>query len=75
MTQQWNATVNPRVCVRTGLCVATAPDEFDVDDDGRGRPSADTQPASPTLLDAAESCPVEAITLIDSATGERVFPS
>lgn len=26
------------------------------------------------LLEAAENCPVEAIVLVDSETGERVYP-
>lgn len=74
MTEHWKVTVDPRVCVRTGLCVATAPGEFDFDDAGQGHATADTLPGSPTILEAAESCPREAITLTDAATGKPVFP-
>lgn len=74
MTDHWKATVDQRVCVRTGLCAATAPGAFDLDERGRGRATADVLPATQTLRDAAESCPVEAILLDDAASGERVFP-
>lgn len=74
MTERWHAKVDRHVCVRTGLCAATAPDEFDLDDNGQGRAAGGSLPASQTLRDAAESCPVEAITLSNADSGERVFP-
>ncbi|NUU21531.1 MAG: ferredoxin [Streptomycetaceae bacterium] len=74
MTDRWKASVDRHVCVRTGLCAATAPGEFDLDESGQGRAKADSVPTSQTVRDAAESCPVEAITLTDATTGERVFP-
>ncbi|HSA53660.1 MAG TPA: ferredoxin [Yinghuangia sp.] len=74
MSDHWKATVDQRVCVRTGLCAATAPGEFDLDERGPGRATADPLPATQAVRDAAESCPVEAITLSDATTGERVFP-
>lgn len=74
MTDRWTVTVDRLVCVRTGLCAATAPAEFDLDEDGQGHATADTLPASPTVREAAESCPVEAITITDADTGEHVFP-
>jgi ferredoxin len=74
MAERWNASVDRHVCVRTGLCAATAPDEFDLDENGQGHAKSDTVPASQPVRDAAESCPVEAITLTDPTTGHRIFP-
>jgi ferredoxin len=74
MTDRWKVTVDRHVCVRTGLCTATAAREFELDERGQGRATAETLPASRAALAAAESCPVEAISIADADTGERIFP-
>jgi ferredoxin len=74
MTDRWKVTVDRHVCVRTGLCTATAAGEFEFDERGQGRARAETLPASQAVRDAAESCPVEAISIANADTGERVFP-
>jgi len=74
MGQRWKVTVDRHVCVRTGLCAATAPREFVLDENGQGRPTADTLVASEDVAEVAESCPVEAITIVDAVTGAQVFP-
>ncbi|MFI9832306.1 ferredoxin [Streptomyces sp. NPDC051913] len=70
----WAVTVDRRRCVRTGLCAASAPEEFELDETGQGRPRSATLPASGTVLEVAESCPIEAIGITETVTGERVFP-
>ncbi|KAK1185379.1 ferredoxin [Streptomyces sp. NPDC000941] len=74
MTDRWKVTVDPRVCVRTGLCAASAPKEFQLDENGQGRATAGVLPASEEVLEVAESCPIEAISITDADTGEAVFP-
>ncbi|WP_425826268.1 ferredoxin [Streptomyces fractus] len=74
MGERWKVTVDPRTCVRTGLCAASAPNEFRLDENGQGRAAADTLPASEDVLDVAESCPIEAISIVDADSGEAVFP-
>ncbi|MGI5460821.1 ferredoxin [Streptomyces sp. CA-249302] len=74
MTDRWTVTVDRRVCVRTGLCAASAPAEFELDEGGQGRARTRTLPASELVLEVAESCPIEAIGIEDAETGERVFP-
>ncbi|MFI5795040.1 ferredoxin [Streptomyces sp. NPDC051677] len=74
MTQRWTVRVDKRVCVRTGLCAASAPEDFQLDEDGQGRSRAETLPASEEVLEVAESCPIEAIGITDAHSGERVFP-
>ncbi|MCX4831345.1 ferredoxin [Streptomyces sp. NBC_01016] len=61
MTQRWTVAVDPKVCVRTGLCVASLPAAFERDEQGQGRARAESVPASEEVLEIAESCPVEAI--------------
>ncbi|MFC8519378.1 ferredoxin [Streptomyces sp. NPDC057257] len=74
MTDHWTVTVDKRVCVRTGLCAAAAPDTFQLDENGQGHARSETLPASEEVLEVAESCPIEAIGITDATSGERVFP-
>ncbi|RLV08514.1 ferredoxin [Streptomyces griseocarneus] len=69
----WRLTVDRDLCVGSGLCAATAPDAFRLDDARRSRPVEEVILPSDAVLEAAEGCPVEAITIRGSA-GEAVFP-
>ncbi|MEV7737288.1 ferredoxin [Streptomyces sp. NPDC088921] len=75
MTEHWRVKVDPRMCVRTGLCAASAPQEFQLDErTGQGRATAEVLPASEEVLEVAESCPIEAISIADAESGKAVFP-
>ncbi|MET8976596.1 ferredoxin [Streptomyces sp. NPDC004539] len=71
---RWAVTVDKRACVRTGLCAASAPDRFVLDERGQGEARESVLPASEEVLEVAESCPIEAISIVDAETGEGVFP-
>ena len=59
--------VDTDLCVGTGVCEATAPDLFEVTDEGTSRVLLDS--VSPELFDAARravaDCPTRALTLED----------
>ena len=63
MSESLRAHIDPEVCVATGMCEATAPDLFEVTDDGISRVLVDTVP--PELADAARraaaDCPTRAL--------------
>jgi len=64
-------TIDPNECSAHGDCVDIAPEVFRLGDDvaeviGTG--------ADDLMLEAAEACPAVAITIVDSETGETVFP-
>ncbi|GAA2741844.1 MULTISPECIES: ferredoxin [Kitasatospora] len=61
-------------CVGTGLCAATAPDALELGADGRARALRAIAADSEELTEAAEMCPVEAISVRSAATGEQVAP-
>ena len=75
MSETWKIIVDRRVCASTGLCAAAAPAQFELDQSGQSHAKAEIFPASQELMDIAESCPVEAITVINTDTGEPLFPS
>lgn len=61
-------------CVGTGLCAATAPGDLALGADGRAEARSGPGAGSAELTEAAEMCPVEAISVRLAATGERIAP-
>jgi ferredoxin len=63
-------TIDPNECSAHGDCVDIAPEVFRLDD------TAVVIGSGPDdlILEAAEACPAVAITVVDSETGETVFP-
>lgn len=64
------AVVDPAECSAHGDCVEVAPTVFRLDDTavviGTDTPEL--------MIEAAESCPAVAISIVDEETGETVFP-
>ncbi|MDG4823259.1 ferredoxin [Asanoa sp. WMMD1127] len=67
----WNVEVSPE-CIGSGVCAGTAPRHFTLGPDGRSRPLATPTAPDEAILDAAVSCPMEAIAVTDSDTGAPV---
>jgi len=64
------ARVDPDECSAHGDCVEVAPQVFRL---GEVAEVIGTGPDD-LMLEAAEACPAVAITVVDSDTGETVFP-
>ncbi|WP_329493653.1 ferredoxin [Kitasatospora herbaricolor] len=62
-------------CVGTGLCAATAPDDLALGEDGRARVRRQVTVSGEELTEAAEMCPVEAITVRSALDGRRIAPA
>lgn len=73
MSDAWRISVDQRLCIGSGLCVASAPELFRLVDH-RSRPVHELVDADDVVLDAAECCPAEAITVIDVADGRVLAP-
>jgi ferredoxin len=65
--------VDRSTCIGSGICAGTAPEHFTVVDGVSHPVRPEVDPADPAI-DAAESCPVEAITIRDKETGETLAP-
>jgi ferredoxin len=60
-------------CIGVGNCVAIAPSVFALDNTGKVYVTDPTGADDQTIKEAAESCPVEAITLEDDS-GNQIYP-
>jgi ferredoxin len=67
-------TVNKNRCIASGDCVETAPSVFELDADGKSEVANQTGAPDGTIIAAARSCPVKAITIVNEETGEQLFP-
>ncbi|MGW7411655.1 ferredoxin [Streptomyces sp. NPDC054863] len=74
MGDRWHVEVDRGVCIGSGMCVNTAPGAFRLDTARQSHPTEADRDANEDVLAAAESCPVEAITIALKDSGEVVFP-
>ena len=69
----WRVSVDPDNCIGSGICAGLAPKLFTLVD-GVSEPVEPAIAPDPAAIDAAESCPVEAIAVRDAADGHLVAP-
>ena len=67
-------TVNKTRCISSGDCVETAPAVFQLDADEKSEVVNPSGAPEATILAAARSCPVKAITVVNEESGEQLFP-
>lgn len=72
MGRQLIVAVDRDTCRGSSICLGTAPGRFALGADNRSRPVAEQTEFDELIIDAAASCPVEAITVLDADTGEPV---
>ncbi|MEU5832881.1 ferredoxin [Streptomyces diacarni] len=68
----WRVEIDRDVCIGSGMCAGMAPDVFELENE-RSRAVAEEIDPQEAALDAADSCPALAITLLDE-DGEVVGP-
>ncbi|MFE1956080.1 ferredoxin [Streptomyces sp. NPDC059524] len=66
---RWRIEADAQACMGTGICAGVAPHRFQVVD-GRSTPSTEEFPPDDAVWDAVESCPMEALRVRDTVSGE-----
>jgi ferredoxin len=66
--------VNQAKCQSYNKCVATAPGFFELDENSRVRLAGEAEATDDVVVKAARSCPYRVITVVDSDSGELIFP-
>ena len=74
MGDRWHVEVDRSLCIGSAQCLYHAPDGFRLDAARQSRPTAPDMDANERVLEAAECCPAEAITITLGGSGEAVFP-
>ncbi|MFF8428284.1 ferredoxin [Streptomyces sp. NPDC016566] len=74
MGDRWHVEVDRSVCIGSAQCLHHAPDGFRLDSARQSHPVEPDTDASEQVLEAAESCPVEAIMITLVGGAEPVFP-
>lgn len=65
----WRVRVDTGLCISSGMCVATAPGRFAFGPGRHSCPVSELIDEDEAVRDAAASCPVEAIAVVDAETG------
>ncbi|MGH3725268.1 MAG: ferredoxin [Mycobacterium sp.] len=70
----WRLVVDQPACIASGKCVSLAPKHFSIEAAGARLIKALVEPGA-AVIDAAESCPVNAIRVYCALSGEQIAPS
>lgn len=71
---KYHVLINRDACVSDKLCWDKAPDVFEFDDEDKPFVKDANTKWPENLLWLAKNCPVDALTIIDAETGEKVWP-
>jgi ferredoxin len=74
LSGKWRIKVDPQLCQASHMCVGIAPAVFEPGPGGVTRPRQDVVDSDDDVLDAAECCPVSAITITELETGRLLSP-
>ncbi|HEX5402625.1 MAG TPA: ferredoxin [Pseudonocardiaceae bacterium] len=70
---RWRITVDRGTCIGSAVCVGTLPHRFKLVDD-KSVPIDDEIEPDDEVAGAAESCPMEAILVVNAESGEVIAP-
>ena len=71
--ERWQITVDKGTCIGSAVCVGTAPNRFTLNGATSEPIDAEVDPDE-DVLGAAESCPMEAIRVVEIGTGKVLAP-
>jgi ferredoxin len=74
MARQLRVWVDHNVCVGNAMCETIAPQVFQLNANRQSEAVNPTGDTVEKILEAAENCPVSAIFVEDTETGESLFP-
>ena len=70
---RWRITVDHDTCIGSAVCAGTLPNRFKIVADKSVPVESEIEPDE-DVLGAAESCPMEAILVVDAGTGTVLAP-
>jgi ferredoxin len=74
MARNLRVRVDHNVCVGNAMCETYAPNVFRLNENRQSEAADPAADSEAKILEAAENCPVSAISVEDADTGEQLFP-
>ena len=71
---KYKIEIDRELCIGDGACCGEAPNTFEMDGDNIAKVSNPDGHTPEEVLQAAQVCPVDAIKLTDTGSGEQVWP-
>ena len=71
---KYNIEINREECIGDGACCDVAPDTLELDDENIAVVTNAEGNSPDEIMEAAQSCPTDAIILTDAESGEKVWP-
>jgi len=71
---KYRIEIDREQCVGDGACCDAAPATFELDDEEIATVKDPGGDDPETILEAAKSCPTDAIAIFDAKTGEKIWP-
>ena len=71
---KYKIEIDRELCIGDAACCGEAPNTFVMDDDNIAKVSDANGHSDEEILQAAQVCPVDAIILTDTQTGEKSWP-
>lgn len=62
------------LCIGAASCTAISPSTFELDNENKAVIEEGSADSEANILMAAQSCPTRAIIIIDTETGEQIWP-
>jgi ferredoxin len=72
---KYKITILRKACIGAASCVAVSPGVFEMDSDNKAIVKAAADDLPENILLAAQSCPTKAIVIVDTETGQQVWPA
>ena len=74
MARKISVSVDHEICVGNAMCITIATKAFLLNDERQAVSANPDDDTEELILEAAENCPVAAITVTDADSGEQLFP-
>ncbi len=72
---KYKIKVDRNACIGAASCVAVAAATFKLDGENKAVVQPESTDVADTILMAAQSCPTKAIIVVDTETGQQVWPA
>jgi ferredoxin len=72
---KYKVKVIRNLCIGAATCVAVSASTFQLDNENKAVVQSGSTDSAENILMAAQSCPTKAITIIDTETGQQVWPA